>query len=77
MATLNNKITNTMYKKAKKKVTLRGHANFVCSMEAQGVTLFGHSWEHKHLTTRSVLHSVQGMSVNDSKSKDVRVTNTF
>ena len=64
----------------KKKVALRDHASFVCTMEAQGVTLFDHSWEHKHLTTRSLLHSVQGMSVNDSKSTtsiDFRVTNKF
>lgn len=64
-------------KKKKKKVALRGHANFVCLMEAQGVTLFDHSWEHKHLTTRSLLHSLQGMSVNDSKNMGVRITNTF
>lgn len=49
----------------------------MCLMEAQGVTLFDHSWEHKHLTTRSLLHSLQGMSVNDSKNMGVRVTNTF
>lgn len=63
--------------KKKKKVALRDHANFVCTIEAQGVTLFDHSWEHKRLTTPSLLHSVQGMSVNDSKNMDVRVTNTF
>ena len=64
-----------MYKK-NQNVAPRGHASFVCSMGAEGVTWLGHSWEHKHLIAPSVLRSVQGMPVNDSKNMDFRGTNT-